>query len=109
MLVVNPTSSIKGGSTEIFSTANKFIFEKNIENILKEGIKSTFLFGDGEYQDDMANNFAKTIAPSLSKAIDDYIQNMIKSQNIVITPASLISPVGPVTGVMTTMTDIQIT
>ena len=109
MLVIKPTVSIKGGSVSVFSKSNKIIFEKNLEDVLKEGIKSTFLFGDSEYQDDLANNFAKTMAPALADTIDSYIQNMIKSQSIIITPAALISPVGPVTGAMTTLTDIQIT
>lgn len=108
MLIVKPTASIKGGSVSAFSGSNKTILEKNLEDILKEGIKSTFLFGDSDYQDDLANNFAKTMAPALADAIDGYIQNMIKSQSIIITPAALVSPVGPVTGVMSTMTDIQI-
>ena len=48
------------------------------------------------------------MAPALADAIDGYVQNMIKSQSIIITPAALVSPVGPVTGAMSTMTDIQI-
>lgn len=108
MLVVTPTVSAKGASVSTFSSSNKKIFEQNLEGILKEGMMATFLFGDGEYADDLASEFAKTIAPNLASAIDDYIQNMIKSQSIIITPAALVSPVGPVTGAMSTMTDIQI-
>lgn len=103
-----PTVSMKGLGTDAYSTANSTILKQNIEAALKEGIQSLFMFGDGEFSDDMANNFAKAISGPLSKAIDDYVANMIKSQNIIITPAALISPVGPVTGAMTTMTDIQI-
>lgn len=84
----------------------------NIENIMREGFKSTYMNEGGEFADDMANNFAKSIAKPLSKAIDDYVQNMIKSQNILITPATLFAQVGlapvPVTGAMTSMTDINI-
>lgn len=103
-----PTTPTKGLGTQTYSSANSTILKQNIESALKEGIQSLFMFGDGEYGDDMANNFAKAVADPLCKAIDDYVVNMIKSQNIIITPATLISPVGPVTGTMTTMTDIQI-
>ena len=103
-----PTVSVKSQGASLFSEQNKKILETNIENALKEGFKSTFLFGDSEYAEDVANNFAKTAAPSISNAIDDYIKNMILSQNILITPTALISPVGPVSGAMSTMTDIQI-
>ena len=103
-----PTVSTKGLGTQAYSAANSTILKQNIEMALKEGLQSLFMFGDGEFGEDMANNFAKSIAEPLSKTIDDYVSNMIKSQNIIITPATLISPVGPVTGAMTTMTDIQI-
>lgn len=102
------TSSMKGLGTDTYSSANSTIFKQNVEAILKEGVQSLFMFGDGEFGDDMANNFAKAISGPLCDAIDDYVANMIKSQNIIITPAALVSPVGPVTGSMTTTTDIQI-
>lgn len=108
MLSNVPTVAVKSQGASTFSETNKKILETNIENALKEGFKSTFLFGDSEYADDVASNFAKTAAPSISKAIDDYVKNMILSQNILITPATLISPAGPVSGAMSTMTDIQI-
>lgn len=103
-----PNVAVKGLGVNVYSNTNRLILEENIENILKEGYQSTFMFGEGEYENDMAENFAKTIAGPLSKAIDSYVKNMIKSQNIIITPATLISPVGPVTGVMTSATDIKI-
>lgn len=103
-----PTAPMKGLGIDTYSAANSNILKQNIEAALKEGIQSLFMFGDGEFGDDMANNFAKAISGPLCNAIDDYVVNMIKSQNVIITPAALISPVGPVTGVMTTMTDIQI-
>ncbi len=103
-----PTAPMKGLGTDAYSAANSTILKQNVEAALKEGIQSLFMFGDGEFGDDMANNFAKAISGPLCDAIDDYVTNMIKSQNIIITPAALVSPVGPVTGAMTTMTDIQI-
>lgn len=107
-----PTIPVKSSSVTTFSASNIKTLELNIENALKEGFKSTFLFGESEYADDIANNFARSIAPSLSKAIDDYVKNMILSQNINIIPATLFTQVGPapvpVTGTMSTFTDIMI-
>lgn len=108
MVVNYITIPMKGVGLTSYSQSNSKFLEMNIENIMKEGFKATYMNEGGEFADDMANNFAKAIAKPLSKAIDDYVQNMIKSQNILITPAALISPVGPVTGAMTTMTDITI-
>ena len=108
MLTTTLTTSAKGASVSTFSSSNKQILEQNLKAIFKEGLSATFLFGESDFQDEIAEEFAKVIAPNLASAIDDYIQNMIKSQSIIITPTSLVSPVGPVTGAMSTITDIQI-
>jgi hypothetical protein len=108
MVVTTPNTSMKGTGLDAYGGSNTQILKQNLESILKEGYLSTFMFGDGEYGEDMANNFAKTIADPLSKAIESYVANMIKSQNILITPAALVSPVGPVSGTMSTMVDITI-
>lgn len=93
-----------------FSTASKNILKQNLENILIESFKATFLFGEGEDGQDIADAFGKTAAGPLADVIDDYIQNYIKSQVIQLIPkGTLMTPVGPVTGnASTLLSDIVI-
>lgn len=98
------TNSTSDGLTS-FSAANKQILKRNLENILTRSFKATFLFGEGEDGQDIADAFGKTAAGPLSDVIDDYIQNYIKSQIIQLTPKSTLTTVaGPVTGTASTLT-----
>lgn len=108
MLVTVPNTPTKGLGLSAFSTINKSILEQNIKNALKKGLESTFVFAAGSDGEEIAQMFADVCGPALTNAIDSYIQAAIKSQMIMITPAALMSPVGPCTGVMTSATDIQI-
>lgn len=100
-----------------FSTANKKNLETNLENILTNAFRETFNYTspDGTVHNDfvlgdqMAKNFGKGAAPQLASVIDDYVQQCIKSQMITITPKTLMSPTGPVSGTASTLTsDITI-
>lgn len=108
------TSSVPTGLST-FSANNKNILKTNLENILADAFKATFIYDDpdnpSEDSEDIAKSFAKTAAGPLSDIIDDYIQNYIKSQLIQLIPqGKLITPVGPLTGIASTLTsDITIT
>lgn len=98
------TQSVPTGLTS-FSSTNKSILKQNLESILTDSFKATFLFDMGEDGQDIANAFGKTAAGPLSDVIDDYVQNYIKSQLILLIPkGTLLSPVGPVTGNASTLT-----
>ena len=108
MLTSIPNTPTKGLGLSAFSAANKTIFEQNVKEALKKGFEATFMFDVGDDGKEMAQMFADVCGPALTNAIDSYIQAAIKSQMIMITPVTLMSPVGPCTGVMTSATDIQI-
>lgn len=108
MLTSIPNIPTKGLGLSTFSAANKTILEQNIKEALKKGFEATYLFDIGEDGEEIAQQFADVCGPALTTAIDNYIQAAIKSQSIMITPAALVSPAGPCTGVMSSMTDIQI-
>lgn len=108
MLTATPNTPTKGIGLTPFSLANKQILEQNIKDALKSGFLATFMFDAGSDGEEMAQTFADCCGPILTDAIDSYVINAIKSQQILITPASLVSPVGPVTGSMSTLTDIQV-
>lgn len=108
MLVTVPNIPTKGLGLNTFSSSNKEILELNIKEALKKGLKATYMYSGGDDGEEIAQMFADVCGPALTNAIDSYIQAAIKSQMIMITPAALMSPVGPCTGVMTSATDIQI-
>lgn len=89
-----------------FSVANKEILRQNLENILTESFKATFLFGVSEDGEEIAEAFGKTAAGPLSTVIDNYVQNYIRSQAIQLIPkGTLVTPLGgPVTGTASTLT-----
>lgn len=106
---VNKTIPIPTGLTS-FSVANKSTLKQNLENILIESFKATFLFGASEDGQDIAEAFGRTAAGPLSEAIDDYVQNYIRSQVIQLIPKGTLTTItGPVTGTASTLTsDIMI-
>ena len=104
MQQVIKTQSIPTGLSS-FSSANKSILQQNLENVLTEAFKATFLFDAGDDGDDIAKSFGKAAAGPLSDVIDDYVVNYIKSQCIQLIPkGTLMSPTGPISGTASTLT-----
>ena len=102
MIQTTPYNSIPTG-LDSFTQANSPLLKQNIENILKEAFKATFLYGAGEDGEDIAKAFAQTAASPLADTIDDYINKAIKSQMIQIVPKTLMAGTFPVTGQMSTL------
>lgn len=74
--------------------------EQEITKALKDGFEATFLYGAKEEGSEIALKFAKAAAPGITNAICSYIDSGL----IVGSPLGLISPTGPVTGVLTPKT-----
>ena len=77
---------------------------EDLRDALKEGFKSTFMCGDSELGDDMADAFAKVAANRLAPALTDRLHEWIKGMDITLAPKALANSGGPVTGVSSTGT-----
>ena len=80
--------------------------------VFEEALKSTFPdITDDNKGNDTAKMFgkicAKGLAAVLAQPLTDAIDNYVKQMGIIVTPTTLISPMGPVTGVIKP-TDVQI-
>ena len=80
-------------------SVQKKVSQTKIHNALAQAIKETFPDKHGPEFETVAQAFAKNLASTLA----DEIESMIKSQaiSIIHTPTALVSPSGPVTGVIT--------
>jgi hypothetical protein len=76
---------------------------EDLKDALKEGFKSTFMCGDSELGDDMADAFAQVAAHRLAPALTSRLYDWIRGMDITLTPTALANTGGPVTGMSSTM------
>ena len=78
---------------------SSFDESSNIDGGLKDSIKSDM--------EDSAKKYAEAFASTACSPMADAIYNFVKEISIMATPTALISPTGPVTGIMN-ITDFNI-
>lgn len=86
--------------------------DDRVAKVFEEALLSTFPDIDGDNgANDIASDFgklcAKGLASALAQPITDAVDAYVKEIGIIITPTTLISPMGPVSGVIQP-TDVQI-
>lgn len=107
-----PYVPISGMGLQMFSMPNKLILKQRIEKTLKDAatqaFKSTYLYDNADDGNEIAEKFGEAMskaADNIATAIDGYVRGCIKAQSIMIVPkGTLISPMGPVTGMLSTTT-----
>ena len=92
-------------------TANESIFQKNIEQILEDGLRSALkatymdLDDSSDNGSDMADQFAKVGAKKISGPLAKCIKDYVLSMSVMLTPTTLSTPLGGmVAGMSDTMT-----
>lgn len=71
-----------------------------IKDAMYQGFKQTFTYGVGEEGEEIAMKFANKVSDVLSPRLSQSIYNFVMNIDITGSPLGLISPVGPVTGVI---------
>ena len=79
-------------------STQKQLFKNDVKQALKDGFKATFLLGDGDYGNDIAEKFAEKASGPLVDAIETFIKSAKITGTHALLPTEVVSPMGPCSG-----------